>query len=156
MQNRGSFLLVLGLGLALALSSLQLSMLAVPLGVAFLLGFLGGALSRLVREVASGRLPTDYGAYWIPVFLAPVLGGLAAIGGYLLIEALLSAELLGGGVARVKDPPGVHGLLVALGFSERLLRGLTRRLEQGLIPPHVSSEATASASGSAAGGSEPD
>jgi hypothetical protein len=143
LQNRGTFLLVVGLGLAFVLTALELPALQASFGVAFLLGFLGGGLSRLVREVSAGRLPTDYGAYWVPLFLAPVLGGLAAIGGYVLFGALVGAEIIGGGVSRLEAPPGVYGLLFAFGFSERLLRGLTRRLEQGLVPQQVHSEAAA-------------
>jgi hypothetical protein len=93
------------------------------------LGFLGGALSRLLRVVATKELPTDYGAYWVSLFLAPVLGALGAVGGYLVFWALVEVQALGEGLKPLLSPPAADGLLVVLGFSERLLEGLTKRLE---------------------------
>jgi len=79
--------------------------------------------------VATKELPTDYGAYWVPLFLAPVLGALGAVGGYLVFWALVEAQALGEGLKPLLSPPAAYGLLVVLGFSERLLEGLTKRLE---------------------------
>ncbi|WP_337845177.1 hypothetical protein [Thermus sp.] len=135
LQNKGTLLLLLGLALALVLATACLPGLDLPLGWAFLLGFLGGVLSRLLRVVAAGRVSTDYGAYWVPLFLAPVLGGLGAMAGYLVLGALLAARLLGEGLAPLAECPALYGVLVVLGFSERFLVGLTGRLEAGVLSP---------------------
>jgi hypothetical protein len=130
LHNKAAWLLLVGLGLAWALGSFAPGLPnGLDLGTGLLLGFLGGVLSRLLRVVATKELPTDYGAYWVPLFLAPVLGALGAVGGYLVFWALVEAKALGEGLKPLLSPPAAYGLLVALGFSERLLEGLTKRLE---------------------------
>jgi hypothetical protein len=130
LHNKAAWLLLVGLGLAWALGSFAPGLLnGLNLRTGLLLGFLGGVLSRLLRVVATEELPTDYGAYWVPLFLAPVLGALGAVGGYLVFWALVEAQVLGEGLKPLLSPPAAYGLLVVLGFSERLLKGLTERLE---------------------------
>jgi len=130
LHNKAAWLLLVGLGLAVALGSFTPGLPnGLDLGTGLLLGFLGGVLSRLLRVVATKELPTDYGAYWVPLFLAPVLGALGAVGGYLVFLALVEAQVLGEGLKPLLRPPAAYGLFVALGFSERLLEGLTERLE---------------------------
>jgi hypothetical protein len=130
LHNKAAWLLLVGLGLAWALGAFTPGLPnGLDLRTGLLLGFLGGVLSRLLRVVATKELPTDYGAYWVPLFLAPVLGALGAVGGYLVFWALVEAQALGEGLKPLLSPPAAYGLLVALGFSERLLEGLTKRLE---------------------------
>jgi len=82
LHNKAAWLLLVGLGLGVALGSFAPGLPnGLDLGTGLLLGFLGGVLSRLLRVVATKELPTDYGAYWVPLFLAPVLGALGAVGG---------------------------------------------------------------------------
>jgi hypothetical protein len=130
LHNMAVWLLLVGLGLAMALLYFAPGLpngLSIETGL--LLGFLGGFLSRLLRVVATKKLPTDYGAYWVPLFLAPVLGALGAVGGYLVFYSLMQAQVLGEGLNPLLSPPAAYGLFVVLGFSERLLEGLTKRLE---------------------------
>jgi hypothetical protein len=130
LHNKAAWLLLVGLGLGVALGSFAPGLPnGLDLGTGLLLGFLGGVLSRLLRVVATKELPTNYGAYWVPLFLAPVLGALGAVGGYLVFLALVEAKVLGEGLKPLLSPPAAYGLLVVLGFSERLLEGLTKRLE---------------------------
>ncbi len=130
LHNKAVWLLLVGLGLAMALESFTPGLPnGLCLKTGLLLGFLGGFLSRLLRVVATKELPTDYGAYWVPLFLAPVLGALGAVGGYLVFFSLVEAQVLGEGLKPLLNPPVAYGLLVVLGFSERLLEGLTKRLE---------------------------
>jgi len=130
LHNKAAWLLLVGLGLAMALGSFAPGLPnGLSLGTGLVLGFLGGALSRLLRVVATKELPTDYGAYWVSLFLAPVLGALGAVGGYLVFWALVEVQALGEGLKPLLSPPAAYGLLVVLGFSERLLEGLTKRLE---------------------------
>jgi hypothetical protein len=130
LHNKAAWLLLVGLGLAMALGSFAPGLPnGLSLGTGLVLGFLGGALSRLRRVVATKELPTDYGAYWVSLFLAPVLGALGAVGGYLVFWALVEVQALGEGLKPLLSPPAAYGLLVVLGFSERLLEGLTKRLE---------------------------
>jgi hypothetical protein len=137
LHNKAAWLLLVGLGLAWALGSFTPGLPnGLSLGTGLVLGFLGGALSRLLRVVATKELPTDYGAYWVSLFLAPVLGALGAVGGYLVFWALVEVGALGEGLKPLLSPPAAYGLLVVLGFSERLLEGLTKRLEdQGKEKP---------------------
>lgn len=83
LHNKAAWLLLAALGLAVALGGLAPGPWPGGLdpGTALLWGLLGGLLSRLLRVVVTERLPTDYGAYWVPLFLAPVLGALGALGG---------------------------------------------------------------------------
>jgi len=130
LHNKAVWLLLVGLGLAIVLVYFAPGLPnGLSLGTGLLLGFLGGFLSRLLRVVATKELPTDYGAYWVPLFLAPVLGALGAVGGYLVFFSLVEAQVLGEGLRPLLSPPAAYGLLVVLGFSERLLKGLTKRLE---------------------------
>jgi hypothetical protein len=131
LHNKAVWLLLVGLGLAMALVHFAPGLLnGLSLETGLLLGFFGGFLSRLLRVVAKDRLPTDYGAYWVPLFLAPVLGALGAVGGYLVFFSLVETNVLGERLKLLLSPPVAYGLLVALGFSERLLAGLTERLEE--------------------------
>ena len=130
LHNKAAWLLLVGLGLGVALGSFAPGLSnGLSLETGLVLGFLGGALSRLLRVVATKELPTDYGAYWVSLFLAPVLGALGAVGGYLVFWALVEAQALGEGLKPLLSPPAAYGLLVVLRFSERLLKGLTERLE---------------------------
>ena len=130
LHNKAVWLLLVGLGLTMALVYFAPELLnGLCLGTGLLLGFLGGFLSRLLRVVATKKLPTDYGAYWVPLFLAPVLGALGAVGGYLVFFSLVEAKVLGEELKHLLRPPAAYGLLLVLGFSERLLEGLTERLE---------------------------
>ncbi len=130
LHNKAVWLLLVGLGLAMVLVYFAPKLPnGLCLGTGLLLGFLGGFLSRLLRVVATKKLPTDYGAYWVPLFLAPVLGALGAVGGYLVFFSLVEAKVLGEGLNLLLNPPAAYGLFVVLGFSERLLKGLTERLE---------------------------
>jgi len=137
LHNKAAWLLLVGLGLGVALGSFAPGLSnGLSLETGLVLGFLGGALSRLLRVVATKELPTDYGAYWVSLFLAPVLGALGAVGGYLVFWALMEVQALGEGLKPLLSPPAAYGLLVVLGFSERLLEGLTKRLEdQGKEKP---------------------
>jgi hypothetical protein len=47
----------------------------------------------------------------------------------LVFWALVEVRALGEGLKPLLSPPAAYGLLVVLGFSERLLKGLTERLE---------------------------
>ncbi|MDW8358851.1 hypothetical protein [Thermus sp.] len=75
----------------------------------YLAGLGGGILSRLTRLVRTQQLPTDYGGYWVPLFLAPALGGLAAMGGALVLRALLEAQALGRNLEPLLYPFGEAG-----------------------------------------------
>lgn len=44
--------------------------------------------------------------------------------------ALVEVRALGEGLQPLLSPPAAYGLLLALGFSERFLEGLTERLEE--------------------------
>ena len=63
LHNKAAWLLLVGLGLTWALGSFAPGLSnGLSLETGLVLGFLGGALSRLLRVVATKELPTDYGA----------------------------------------------------------------------------------------------
>ena len=100
-------------------------------GQILLAGFLGGLVSRMQRLVYGRGRPTAYGASWVPLFLAPLLGALAAWAGLHLLVLMqglgvvdLSGVLPPGTDFRLTVQPSVVGLAVLLGFSERLFNQL--------------------------------
>lgn len=133
LHNKATYLFWLGLVLAWGILHLWPGGSFHPLFL-FLAGLGGGLLSRLMRVVGTARLPTDYGAYWVPLFLSTLLGGLAALLGVLVVELGVALKVLGEGVVGLLQPPSVYGLGVGLGFSERLFQGLSRRVEDTLVP----------------------
>ncbi|KHG64473.1 hypothetical protein QT17_12155 [Thermus sp. 2.9] len=98
----------------------------------YLGGLGGGLLSRLLKVVQAGSLPTDYGAYWVPLYLSPALGGLLALLGVLVFRLALEAGVLGPALRGLVEPPLAYGLAVLLGFSERLFPSLVQGLETRL------------------------
>jgi hypothetical protein len=100
-------------------------------GPVLLAGFLGGLISRMQRLVYGRGRPTAYGASWVPLFLAPLLGALAAWAGLHLLALLqglgvvsLTGVLPPGSDFRMDPAASVLGIAVLLGFSERLFNQL--------------------------------
>ena len=90
----------------------------------FLLGALGGLMSRLSRVLVRQQLPTDYGFSWTTLFLSPMVGALAGWSGVLLLALAVKYKVLGDLFASVSwaEPQSelVMGLALLLGTSERL------------------------------------
>ncbi len=99
----------------------------------FLLGALGGLLSRFSRVLVRQQLPTDYGFSWTTLFLSPMVGALAGWAGVLLLALAVKYKVLGDLFASVSwaDPHSelVMGLAVVLGFSERLFVRIVEGVE---------------------------
>jgi hypothetical protein len=120
-------------------------------GQVLLAGFLGGLVSRMQRLVYGRGRPTAYGASWVPLFLAPLLGALAAWAGLhllVLMQGLGIVDLKGVLPPftdfRLTVPPSVVGLAVLLGFSERLFNQLGDQADKVLSgDPDTSSPAAA-------------
>jgi hypothetical protein len=119
----------LGLGLICALSATFLAHSSF-----FLLGALGGLLSRMQRMLTRERVAVDYGQSWITLFLSPVTGALAGWTGVLLVSVAVDWGVLGSLFAKVHwdQPDQVLTLAAALlfGISERLLMGVVEGLEK--------------------------
>jgi hypothetical protein len=122
-------------------------------GPVLLAGFLGGLVSRMQRLVYGRGRPTAYGASWVPLFLAPLLGALAAWAGLhllVLMQGLGVVDLKGvlppGSDFRLVVPPSVIGLSVLLGFSERLFNQLGDQADKVLsgVPDSTSPAAAGS------------
>ena len=112
---------------------------AVGGGPILLAGFLGGLISRMQRLVYGRGRPTAYGASWVPLFLAPLLGALAAWAGLHLLALLqgldvvsLTGVLPPGSDFRMDPAASVLGIAVLLGFSERLFNQLGDHADQVL------------------------
>lgn len=113
------------------------ALLVAGYGFVLLAGFLGGLVSRMQRVVYGQGRPTAYGTSWVPLFIAPLLGALAAWAGLHMLALLqavkivdLSSIIVPGGTFR--DPPQVPilGLAVLLGFSERFFNQIGEKAEQ--------------------------
>lgn len=113
---------------------------ALDRGALILLGAVGGVLSRLARVLRRRPLPTDYGAAWGSLILAPVSGGLAGLAAVLVLGALNDADfsILAESV-NVSWDRGVTALNLAFaflfGFSERLFNRTITSTTERLLPP---------------------
>ena len=106
-------------------------------GAILLAGFLGGLISRMQRVVYGQGRPTAYGTSWVPLFVAPLLGALAAWAGLHLITLLqavnvvdLSSIISADETFREVPAVPVLGLAVLLGFSERFFNQLGDQAEK--------------------------
>lgn len=115
------------------------ALLVAGYGPVLLAGFLGGLISRMQRLVYGRGRPTAYGASWVPLFLAPLLGALAAWAGLHLLALLQSLGIVDlNGVLppksdfRLDVSASILGIAVLLGFSERLFNQLGDNAEKVL------------------------
>jgi hypothetical protein len=115
------------------------ALLVAGYGQVLLAGFLGGLVSRMQRIVYGQGRPTAYGASWVPLFLAPLLGALAAWAGLHLLALLqgvgivsLDGVLPAGSDFRLEPGRSELGIAVLLGFSERLFNQLGDHAEKVL------------------------
>lgn len=108
----------------------------------FLVGALGGLLSRLMRSLSRGDVPTDYGASWSTLFLSPVVGALAGWSGILLVIVGVEFNILGSALkfdwCNTYNPV-MLGLALLLGFSERLFDGILDQLDRKVSEPPATS-----------------
>ena len=99
----------------------------------FVLGALGGLMSRLARVLVRPQLPTDYGFSWTTLFLSPIVGALAGWTGVLLLAIAVKHNVVGNFFASVAwtEPQSelVMGLAVVLGVSERLFVKIVEGVE---------------------------
>jgi hypothetical protein len=100
----------------------------------FLLGALGGLMSRMARSLWREDVPNDYGASWTTLFLSPLLGAIAGWVGVALIIWLTETGVLGDAAFGELDwnaPPDAVLIAVAffLGFSERFFTSLLRKAD---------------------------
>jgi hypothetical protein len=112
----------------------------------FLLGALGGLMSRLSRVLVRQQLPTDYGFSWTTLFLSPMVGALAGWAGVLLLALAVKYKVLGEVFATVSWSDSqselVMGLAVVLGISERLFVKIVEGVE-GKMGTGAAADATA-------------
>lgn len=132
-----------------ALSLLLIVVLSAALGhaVFFLVGALGGLMSRLSRALGSSKLPTDYGLSWTTIFLSPMVGALAGWAGVLLVALAFQQGVLGKVFQGVTwgDTYGelALGLALVLGFSERVFVNIVGGVENKLFPAAAGAAAAA-------------
>jgi hypothetical protein len=114
--------------------------LALTLGHAllFLMGALGGLLSRLSRAITGEGVPNEYGAYWTTLFLSPVAGALTGWGGALLVTLGVKLGVLGAALAPLGWDGPVTAVLLAtallFGGAERLFLRLLENIEPKVAP----------------------
>lgn len=116
-----------------------------------LFGTLGGLASRLSRSLTQASAESDHGLRWSALFIAPVLGALAAPCGLLLLAAAGEAGVLGDKLkgiesavfacgnactpdAKTLSVAVVLGLAFILGFAERFLTGLIDKTIAAYLP----------------------
>lgn len=109
----------------------------------FVLGAVGGLLSRMRKALSRKDYAFDYGASWSTLFLAPVVGALTGWVGVLLVFVLTEAHLLGSvfetilNISVIKDIPWrdlpitkeAMALAVAFGFSATFFERIMERME---------------------------
>jgi hypothetical protein len=116
----------------------------VNVDVILLFGAIGGLLQRLWQFVYQrDDEKSSSPLYWSTLFLAPVAGALAAVGGLYLISFLNITNVFGSSVKQYvgfKDAGLPHvgaanlGIAFLLGFSARLLGNLVTRSEAAASP----------------------
>jgi hypothetical protein len=123
----------------------------------FLVGAVGGLMSRLTRVLSRRPRANDYGASWSTLILAPISGGLAGWLGVMLTEALAdpSFGVLAKGTfegifsssdnARFTGADATLALAVAFvfGFSERLINRAATAAEERVVPKLPTAETKA-------------
>lgn len=101
-----------------------------------LFGASGALLSRCLRFLKATKLPTEYGVYWILLFLSPVYGALAGIVSVLLFDLLIEIKILSSdifGRLLLSEPSGIYArlaLAALFGLSERWLDNLLKQTEK--------------------------
>jgi len=134
-HNKSVFLLFTGLILIVALAS------SIGFALFFLMGAVGGFLSRLSRSLQTKGVPVDYGAYWTTLLLSPIAGALAGWVGILMVDWLSAIDLFGKDFADIKWPASgeeisQYSLAAAFvfGFSERMLMNIIKPIEEKVAP----------------------
>jgi hypothetical protein len=114
-----------------------IALLSAGYGYVLLAGFLGGLIGRMQHVLYGKGRPTAYGTSWVPMFLAPLLGALAAWAGLHLLSLLqalgvvkLEAVLRADGDYRLSQPVSILGLALLLGLSERLFNRLGSQVDK--------------------------
>lgn len=100
----------------------------------FLIGAVGGLMSRMARSLFREDVPSDYGASWTTLSLSPLLGAISAWVGIALIVWLTETGVLGDEAFGRIDWDGridavVIGVAFMLGFSERFFTSLLSKAE---------------------------
>lgn len=131
-QNKSFWLILLGVAL---IGAVAIVADHIPL---FIAGAVGGFLSRMTRELKRADVPSDYGASWSSLFLAPVAGAIMGWFGVALVMLLTDPNVgvLGGPLKVIAwDSPNFAATLAAaflFGFSERLFDKIVAQLEQSI------------------------
>jgi hypothetical protein len=132
-----------GLVLVSGLAAIVLLSFAVNAELVILFGAVGGLLQRLWQLVYERDVKGSNPLYWSTLFLAPVAGALAAVGGLYLISLLKAMNILG---STIWQYIGFHGQKIGkltaadigiaflLGFSAKLLGNLATRSETAATP----------------------
>jgi hypothetical protein len=116
------------------------------------IGAVGGLASR-IRVISEAKgTPTDYGANWAPLFLAPVLGALLGWSGIYLVQLAGGLSLFNDDVNKLltdaaADPPSViaYGIALLFGFTEAVFNGVATMVNKALETQPASGEAQAAA-----------
>src|SRR4030095_10295105 len=113
----------------------------------------GGLISRLQQLVYAKGLPTAYGSSWVPLYLAPLLGALAAWAGLPLLALLQTLQVidlralnLSAGFAGLPATQ-LLGIAVLLGLSERFLNRIGAQAKEFVGAPASEPSTDASAAG---------
>lgn len=132
LQMKSAWLALLGLALIVLASA------GLHREVFFILGALGGFLSRLGRLLRRRPRFTDYGASSSQLLLAPVAGALAGWVGVLLVDGLAQVQAVDSETFRTvwERPLNVlpSALAFLFGFSERFLDRAVSTFEEAVVP----------------------
>ena len=106
-------------------------------GALFVLGGVGGLLSRLSRNLYRQDVPTDYGSSWTTLFMSVVVGALAGWSGILMVQLMVNMGLLGTLFQSItwenSDSPIVFAMTILFGFSERQFDSVLSSIGANLV-----------------------
>lgn len=108
------------------------------------LGAVGGLASGARRIARSKTVPSDYGAYWAPLFVAPILGALLGWAGIYLVELAQELGVVGAALGDVSAGGTLtYALALLLGYSEGAFNGVANLVDAAVTAPRTGPAAAA-------------
>lgn len=104
-----------------------------------LFGALGATLRRMTVALKPQDRTTDYGFYWIVLFLSPVFGALVGFTTLFVLQAAATLDVLSQALKDILASPSQVVLRLALAivsgfYAERLLDRLLKQIEKQIAP----------------------
>jgi hypothetical protein len=103
-------------------------------------GAIGGLASKLRGVMNRKQVPTDYGASWATLFLAPPVGALSGWSGIVLVHLFVETGLFGAGLSMFEaeslealmQAPEAFAIALVFGYSASLFEKAILRAQDSL------------------------